>query len=76
MAGTDAIIPEEATQYAPEEIRVGFLGPSVPSRLDVQAEAVLTRISKATWPIKFLGTAADAERCELFVPTNTIPINM
>lgn len=45
MAGTDAIIPEEATQYAPEEIRVGFLGPSVPSRLDVQAEAVLTWIS-------------------------------
>lgn len=48
----------------------------MPSGLDVQAEAVLTCVPKATWPIKFLGAAADAERCEPFVPTNIISIRM
>lgn len=52
MAGTDAIISEEATQDTPEELRVGFLRPSVHSGLDVQPKAVLTGVSKATWPIK------------------------
>lgn len=60
----------------PEELRVGFLRPSVPSGLDVQAEDVLTWVPKATWLIKVLGTAADAERCEPFVPTNTKCIKM
>lgn len=53
---------------------MGFLRPSVPSGLDVQAEAVLTCVSKAIWPIKFLGTAEDAERCEPLAPTNIIHI--
>lgn len=76
MAGTDTITPEEATQHTPEEHGVAFLRPSVPSGLHVQAEAVLRGVSKATWPIKFLGTAADAERHEPFVPTGVIPIKM
>lgn len=75
MAGTDAIIPEEAAQDTPEELRVGFLRPSVPSGLDVQPKAVLTGLSKATWPIKLLGAAAYAES-EPFVPRDIIPIKM
>lgn len=76
MAGTDSIIPEEASQYPPEELKMGFLRPSVPLGLNVQSEAVLTWVSKATWPIKFLGTAAGAERREMFVLTNTIHIKI